>query len=57
MYSDSKIYDDTVAIVKSAVGSSTESTWLVGNNASVHVANYIKAVFKALKEINEQCKD
>lgn len=57
MYSDEKIYEDTIAIVKSAVGSSSENNWLINNHGASLIEIYIKNVFNALKAINAQCKD
>lgn len=57
MYSDEKIYNDTVEIVKCAVGSSSDNNWLTNNHGPSIIELYIKSVFNALKTINAQCKD
>ena len=57
MFSDEKIYNDTVEIVKSAVGCSSDNNWLTNNHGPNIIGLYIKNVFNALKEINAQCED
>lgn len=55
-FTDSKIYEDTVEIVKVAVGCSSDKNALVGQSEST-LKSYIKAVFETLNEINEKLED
>ena len=53
MFDESKIYQDTVEIVKSAVNCACEHNVLVGSNCVVRIQEYIQAVYDALTKINK----